>query len=324
VREEVSAFAAPLGFETLDVLPGSALRGDMVVGRGAMLDWFAGPTLLERLEALDSGVEQAALAVRDHLQIVRGRMFDWGKNEVIVGAGAVQEFAGLDVGSKIKVGRYEWPVVGIFSANGAVAESEIWTDAKVLQDAYNRAIQDCDVFVMLFRTKVGKYTAEEFGRAFGQFQGTGKPRIYTYFNKVSVDIGELAEEDFLSLKDFQKRLKSLGHFQTVYENPEGLLLHFGEQLEKLYEAGAFGPTGGVSPDSAQPPPSPRRKLQPVTCDTGRNGSSQAMAGGSYGAGASLFGVPAAGSFGSMERSIAPVVSLRKRTLFQLLPPSVLL
>jgi len=61
LREEVSAFAAPLGFETLDVLPGSALRGDMVVGRGAMLDWFAGPTLLERLEALDSGVEQAAL-----------------------------------------------------------------------------------------------------------------------------------------------------------------------------------------------------------------------------------------------------------------------
>jgi putative ABC transport system permease protein len=36
------------------------------------------------------------------------------------------------------VGRYEWPVAGIFSANGGVAESEIWTDAKVLQDAYNR------------------------------------------------------------------------------------------------------------------------------------------------------------------------------------------
>ena len=84
------------------------------------------------------GVEQAAVAVRDNLKIVRGRMFDWGKDEVIVGEGAVQEFAGLDVGSKIKAGRYEWPVVGVFAANGAVAESEIWTDAKVLQDAYNR------------------------------------------------------------------------------------------------------------------------------------------------------------------------------------------
>ena len=84
------------------------------------------------------GVETSAIAVRDNMKIVRGRMFDWGKDEVIVGGGAAQEFAGLEVGSNMKVGRYEWPVVGIFSANGGVAESEIWTDAKVLQDAYNR------------------------------------------------------------------------------------------------------------------------------------------------------------------------------------------
>lgn len=84
------------------------------------------------------GVEATALQVRDQVKIVQGRMFEWGKNEVVVGSGAVQEFAGLEVGSKLKVGRYEWPVVGIFSANGGVAESEIWTDAKVLQAAYNR------------------------------------------------------------------------------------------------------------------------------------------------------------------------------------------
>jgi len=84
------------------------------------------------------GVEPAALLVRDNVKIVEGRMFDWGKDEVIVGRGAAQEFAGLEVGSKIQVGRYEWPVVGEFAASGGVAESEIWTDAKVLQDAYNR------------------------------------------------------------------------------------------------------------------------------------------------------------------------------------------
>jgi len=65
-------------------------------------------------------------------------MFEGGKNEVIVGRGAAQEFAGLDVGSTIKIGRYQWPVVGMFSSNGGISESEIWTDAKVLQDAYNR------------------------------------------------------------------------------------------------------------------------------------------------------------------------------------------
>jgi len=71
VRDEVLAFAAPLGFATLDVLPGSALRGDMVVARGPELDWFEGPTLLERLESLDSAAEQAAAgALRFPLQLV--------------------------------------------------------------------------------------------------------------------------------------------------------------------------------------------------------------------------------------------------------------
>ncbi len=60
VRGEIIAFARPLAFATFDVLPGSALRGDMVVERGAHLAWFEGPTLLERLELLDSGAEEAA------------------------------------------------------------------------------------------------------------------------------------------------------------------------------------------------------------------------------------------------------------------------
>jgi putative ABC transport system permease protein len=84
------------------------------------------------------GVEAAALGVRDDWKIVEGRMFSWGKNEVVVGRGAALEFGGLAVGSSIKVGRENWAVVGRFAAKGGLAESEIWTDAKVLQDAYHR------------------------------------------------------------------------------------------------------------------------------------------------------------------------------------------
>ncbi|MGP8201856.1 MAG: ABC transporter permease [Limisphaerales bacterium] len=84
------------------------------------------------------GVESTAFQVHDNVKIIRGRMFDWGKDEVIVGTGAAREFAGLDVGSAIKVGHAEWPVVGIFTADGGVAESEIWTGATVLQETYHR------------------------------------------------------------------------------------------------------------------------------------------------------------------------------------------
>jgi sulfate adenylyltransferase subunit 1 len=61
---DLKAFAAPLGLETLDIIPGSALDGDMVVERGPLgetrLAWYRGPTLLERLETLHAGAEAAA------------------------------------------------------------------------------------------------------------------------------------------------------------------------------------------------------------------------------------------------------------------------
>jgi putative ABC transport system permease protein len=84
------------------------------------------------------GVEAAGPAVRGDIKIVQGRMFERGRNEVIAGVSAAREFAGLDVGQTIKLGRTEWNVVGIFSAGGGMGESEMWTDTTVLQGAYQR------------------------------------------------------------------------------------------------------------------------------------------------------------------------------------------
>ncbi|MGD1031338.1 MAG: ABC transporter permease [Opitutaceae bacterium] len=95
------------------------------------------------------GVEPAAFRVRDQFRIVEGRNFEFGKNEVIAGVGAAREFAGLGVGQKMKVGSREWPVVGIFSAGGGAAESEVWTDARVLQGAYNRGDSFQSVYARL-------------------------------------------------------------------------------------------------------------------------------------------------------------------------------
>jgi putative ABC transport system permease protein len=95
------------------------------------------------------GVEEQAFSVRENFKIIEGRRFESGRNEVIVGTGAARQFAGLDVGNKIKVGRYEWPVVGTFSAGGGSAESEIWTDATVLQGAYHRGDSFQSVYTRL-------------------------------------------------------------------------------------------------------------------------------------------------------------------------------
>ena len=84
------------------------------------------------------GVQQAAFEVRDNVEIVEGRMFEPGRNEFVVGRAAQHEFVGLDVGSTIRFGQTEWRVVGAFAAGGSVSESELWTDVRVLQDAYRR------------------------------------------------------------------------------------------------------------------------------------------------------------------------------------------
>ena len=84
------------------------------------------------------GVGVPAFDVRSEIAMVQGRKFELGKNEVIVGAGAARAFSGLDVGQSIKIGMNTWNIVGIFTSGGGLAESEIWTDAAVLQPAYNR------------------------------------------------------------------------------------------------------------------------------------------------------------------------------------------
>lgn len=84
------------------------------------------------------GVEANAFKVRDNVQIIEGRRFEPGRNELIVGRGAHNQFANLDVGSTIKFGPTEWTVVGIFSAGGGLSESELWCDVRILQDAYRR------------------------------------------------------------------------------------------------------------------------------------------------------------------------------------------
>jgi putative ABC transport system permease protein len=84
------------------------------------------------------GVEPGAFAVRNQFRIIEGRNFEPGKNELIIGRGAQSQFAGMDVGSLVTFGQTEWTVVGIFEAGGGLAESEIWCDAKILQNAYRR------------------------------------------------------------------------------------------------------------------------------------------------------------------------------------------
>ena len=98
------------------------------------------------------GLSPIALKVRPAFRIAEGRMFRTGTSEIIVGRAASQQFSGLSIGSTVVSGKTSWQVVGIFDADGSVAESELWCDAKVLQNAYARGNSYQSVYLRLETT----------------------------------------------------------------------------------------------------------------------------------------------------------------------------
>lgn len=121
------------------------------------------------------GLEPAAYDVRGNIKIEQGRRFEPGKNEIIVGAGAAGAFRGLDLGKSIVIGQNTWEIVGIFSADGGVSESEIWTDAAVLQPAYKRGNSFQSVYVRL--ASAGAY--DQFRKHLEQSSGQIKTKTAT-------------------------------------------------------------------------------------------------------------------------------------------------
>jgi putative ABC transport system permease protein len=85
------------------------------------------------------GVGLRAFEVRDTLKFVEGRRFTPGTREVNVGRLAMGRFKGLTIGSDLKFGSSTWQVVGVFTADDAAFESEVWGDVDVMMPAFQRS-----------------------------------------------------------------------------------------------------------------------------------------------------------------------------------------
>lgn len=137
------------------------------------------------------GIEPAGAPMREEVSIVAGRMFQFGTTEVIVGRAASDQFMNMRLGDTIVSGQNRWPVVGIFEADGGVAETEVWADARTLQAAYRRANIYQSVLVQL-----------DSADAFGAFRDwlTSNPQVNVgirreneYYAAQSVDMTRLIQ-----------------------------------------------------------------------------------------------------------------------------------
>ena len=82
------------------------------------------------------GVGEQYFGMRPELKLVSGRMFRPGNQELVVGASAQAQFAGLEIGNQVRLQDGDWSVVGTFAGAGGSRESEVVADAQTVMSAY--------------------------------------------------------------------------------------------------------------------------------------------------------------------------------------------
>ena len=95
------------------------------------------------------GVQPASFRIRPEVNVIEGRNFTTGTAEIIVGKGANNQYEGLEIGDQIKVRDSFATVVGIFSSNGDVHESEIWADLATAQGLFRRGASASSMILKL-------------------------------------------------------------------------------------------------------------------------------------------------------------------------------
>jgi putative ABC transport system permease protein len=84
------------------------------------------------------GVSPLALEVRPNVRVADGRFFRPGLAELVVGRNAAAIYRGLSLGDAVDFGGQTWYVVGIMDAGGSAFDSELWCDAAVLNQVFDR------------------------------------------------------------------------------------------------------------------------------------------------------------------------------------------
>lgn len=127
--------------------------------KNAQGDPIASPELVvvaslpKKANGLDANVEirgigERAWALRPNVKLIAGRKFAPGLRELIVGKGAATQFAGLDIGSSLKLNGQVWTIVGEFDS-GDANNSDLWGDTAVVGSTYRRGSSTTSVTVRL-------------------------------------------------------------------------------------------------------------------------------------------------------------------------------
>lgn len=114
----------------------------------------------------------------------------------------------------------------------------IWENSKWIgssfrsQDNYDKDVKECDFFALLFHSKVGKFSFEEFREAKSRFVDMGNPRIVVFKKDVPLPTNQ-SREDAESRFDFIELLGENEHFTVDFKNADVLINDLEDVIDKL-------------------------------------------------------------------------------------------
>jgi putative ABC transport system permease protein len=84
------------------------------------------------------GVGEKGFLLRPKWNLVSGRLFIPGMQEIVVSRSIASRYKNMEVGDELSFGSFRWKVVGHFEAGSSAADSEIWTDNEGVMQIFER------------------------------------------------------------------------------------------------------------------------------------------------------------------------------------------
>ncbi len=145
------------------------------------------------------GVGPQYFVMRPELKLIEGRTYRPGTRELVVGSAARTQFAGLNVGDKVRLQSGDWDVVGVYGGGDGARQSEVVTDALTLMSAFKVDVFN-DVMISLDSpaslTQVKAYLAADAtiqvdARSEPAYLASASSNVNTLLRLVTVSIGSI-------------------------------------------------------------------------------------------------------------------------------------
>lgn len=105
-----------------------------------------------------------------------------------------------------------------------------------VQDYFNEVIKTCEIVIVLFFDRVGKFTLEEFDVAYKNLREEKKPNyLYVFFKKDKIEIDQICHEELSKINNLKDEIQKYEQIYCTYGTTDNLINQIRHQLDLIIE-----------------------------------------------------------------------------------------